>query len=248
MKLDFDTDGGSGRRATLGVVVLANDETLEPELARITAREGVALHHTRVPMAAEVRPDTLARMIGDLPDAVALLPAAADFDVIAYGCTSGTTVIGSEAVSRAIRTVFPRARVTDPLTAIVAAGRALAVRRLGLVTPYVRAVSGCLRGALERAGFDVVAFGSFEQGDDRLVARIAPASILRAAERVAKTAACDALVISCTNLRCLDILAEIERRTGIAAIASNQALGWHMLRLGGIRDPIPGFGRLLSQH
>ncbi len=248
MKPDFDTDEGIGRRARLGVLVLAEDATVEPELARITALEGVALYHSRIPMAAEVRPDTLARMERELPDAVRLLPAAADLEVVAYACTSGATVLGSEAVSRAIGTVLPRARVTDPLAAILAAGRALEVRRLGLLTPYLPAISERLRGALEQAGFEIVAFGSFEQSDDRIVARITPTSILRAAEQVAQAAACEALVISCTSLRCLDILEELERRIGIPAISSNQALGWQMLRLNGIHDPLHGFGRLLSHH
>jgi len=248
VKPDFDTDEGIGRRARLGVLVLAEDATVEPELARITALEGVALYHSRIPMAAEVRPDTLARMERELPDAVRLLPAAADLEVVAYACTSGATVLGSEAVSRAIGTVLPRARVTDPLAAILAAGRALEVRRLGLLTPYLPAISERLRGALEQAGFEIVAFGSFEQSDDRIVARITPTSILRAAEQVAQAAACEALVISCTSLRCLDILEELEQRTAIPAISSNQALGWQMLRLSGIHDPLPGFGRLLSER
>ncbi len=248
MKLDFDTAEEGRGRATFGIVVLASDETLEPEVARLTLPLGIRLHHTRIAMAAQVRSDTLAAMERTLPEALRLLPAAADFDVIAFGCTSGATVLGSEAVARAVRTVFPRTRVTDPLAAIVAAARALEARRLGLVTPYLPAVSERLRGALEQAGFDIVASGSFAQGDDRVVARITPASIRRAAEQLAGAAACDVLVVSCTNLRCLDILAELEERIGVAVISSNQALGWHMLRLVGIRDPVPGFGRLLSHH
>lgn len=41
MKLDFDTDGGIGTRATLGVIVLEADETLQPEFARMMDQEKV---------------------------------------------------------------------------------------------------------------------------------------------------------------------------------------------------------------
>ncbi len=247
MKLAFDTDAGVGRRARLGVVVLQADETLEPELARVTALDGVALYHSRIPMAPEIRADTLAAMERDLPGAVRMFPEGLGFDVIGYGCTSGATVIGSRNVARAIRSVFPDAQVTDPLAAIIAAARALGVRRLGFVTPYVPEVSRAMRAALEDAGLAIASFGSFGEGDDRVVARISETSILRAAEQVAGAAPCDAVVIACTNLRCLAVLEQIEHRTGVAAISSNQALGWHMLRLAGVEDTLPGLGKLFTR-
>lgn len=247
MKLDFDTDAGFGTRATLGVIVLETDETLEPEFARMTDLAGVALYHSRIPMVSEIRPDTLARMEADLPASAQLLPGALDFDVIGYGCTSASTIIGSDKVARAIQSVFPSAKVTDPLAAIIAAARHLSARKLGFITPYVPKVSLAMRQKLEEAEFEIAGFGSFEEGNDQVVARITEQAILAAAETVAKTASCDAIVISCTNLRCLRIIPEIEARTGIAVISSNQALGWHMLRLSGVNDRTPAFGRLFTQ-
>jgi maleate isomerase len=246
MKLDFDTDGGIGSRATLGVIVLETDETLEPEFARMTDLDGVALYHSRIPMVSDISPDTLRRMERDLPAAVRLLPPSLEFDVIGYGCTSASTIIGSENVARAVQSVLPNARVTDPLAAIIAAARNLGAERLGFITPYVPEVSKQMQKALEQAGFDIAAFGSFEEGNDRVVARITEQAIMVAASRVASAAPCDALVISCTNLRCLRIIPKIEALTGVAVISSNQALAWHMLRLSGIYEPMPAFGRLFG--
>lgn len=246
MKLEFDTDAGIGTRAALGVIVLEADETLEPEFARMTRLDGVALHHSRIPMVSEIRPDTLARMEADLPAAARLLPAARDFDVIGYGCTSAASVIGPERVAAAVQSVFPRARVTDPLSAIIAAGRSLGARRLGFVTPYAPEVSLGMRQRLEDAGFSIGGFGSFEESDDRVVARISEASIRRAALQVAAAAPCDAVVISCTNLRCLGVIPEIEAAAAVPVLASTQALAWHMLRLAGCDDHLPGCGRLFE--
>lgn len=247
MKLEFDTDEGIGTRATMGVIVLETDETLEPEFSRMMALEGVALYHSRIPMVPEVRPDTLAKMENDLPASARLLPPSLDFDVIGYGCTSASTVIGSENVARAIQTVFPGALVSDPLAAIIAAGRELGATRLGFITPYVPEVSARMCQRLVDAGFEITGFGSFEEGNDRVVARITEAAIVRAAEQIAATASCDAIVISCTNLRSLGILGEIEEKIGLPVITSNQALAWHMLRLARVRDPLPHFGRLFGQ-
>ncbi|MBG6176496.1 maleate isomerase [Labrenzia sp. EL_208] len=246
MKLEFDTDIGIGTRATMGMIVLETDETLEPEFSRIMALEGVALYHSRIPMVPEVRADTLAKMERDLPASARLLPSAPDYDVIGYGCTSASSVIGSENVASAIRTVYPNALVSDPLAAVIAAGRELKAKRLGFITPYIPEVSERMRRRLVEAGFDIAGFGSFEEGNDRTVARICEKSIVAAAENIAAAAPCDAIVISCTSLRTLNIIKEMERKVGVPIISSNQALAWHMLRLAKIRDPLPDFGLLFG--
>ncbi|PRY24892.1 maleate isomerase [Aliiruegeria haliotis] len=246
MKLQFETDAGIGARATLGLIVLQADETVEPEFARMMALDGVALYHSRIPMVAEIATDTLARMEAALPDAARLLPGAPDFAVIGYACTSAATVIGSDRVALAIRSVFPGAQVTDPLAALIAAGRQLGLRRLGFVTPYVPDVSVRMRAKLEEAGFAIAGFGSFEEADDRIVGRITEPSIVAAAEQVASQASCDGLVIACTNLRCLAVIPEIEARIGMPVLSSNLALGWHMLKLSGLKGSFPTAGRLFA--
>jgi maleate isomerase len=248
MKLDFETDGGIGNRANLGVIVLETDETLEWEFARMIAHEDVALYHSRIPMVAEIQPDTLARMETDLPAATRLLPPTLDFDVIGYGCTSAATVIGSDRVAARVQQVFPRARVTDPLAAIIAATRSLGAVRIGFLTPYVPEVSQRMRQKLQDAGLEIASFGSFEESNDHTVARITEASIAQAVRAVANAAAsdgsCDAVVISCTNLRCLQIIPEIEAEIGVPVLSSNTALAWHMQRLAGIAEKQPQLGRL----
>jgi len=246
MKLGFQTDGGIGTRANLGVIVLETDETLEREFGRIMDRDGIALYCSRIAMVPEIRPETLMRMEQDLPSSARLLPPALNFDAVGFGCTSASTVIGSDKVAEAIRTVCPGAQVTDPLAAIIAAGRSLGARRLGVVTPYLPEVSARMREKLEEAGFEIAGFGSFEEGNDRVVARITETSILAAVAAVASEAPCDAVVVSCTNLRCLNVIPQAERMTGLPVISSNQALAWHMMQLAGVTDPLPEFGRLFS--
>lgn len=246
MKLDFETDAGVGTRAKMGLIVLETDESLEPELARVAGLPGVAIYHTRIPMVAEINPETLMRMKQDLPAAANALPEPMEFDVIGYGCTSASTVIGSDAVRDAVRTARPGVQVTDPLRAAIAACQALNVTRLGFVTPYIPEVSNRMRAKLEDAGIEIAGFGSFEESDDRVVARISEASVLSAIETVAAQTSCDAVFVSCTNLRILNILEQAEARIGCPVISSNLALSWHMLRLSGVSEPRIGFGKLLQ--
>ena len=233
MALPFATDDGIGARATLGLILLQADETLENEARELLPTAGVALHHSRIVMPPVVSHETLAGMTATLPVAAQMLPQA-DFDVIGYGCTSGATVIGPAGVAAAINRVHPAAKVTDPMSAVVAACRVRGLKRLGFVTPYVAEVSAAMRGFLRDAGFEIGAFGSFEQGDDRVVARIAPASVLAAIEHVGGRTDCDGVFVSCTNLRTAGIAAAAARRIGKPVISSNLALLWHMLDLAGV--------------
>lgn len=248
LKLEFDTDEGIGTRANLGMIVLETDETLEAEFARMADLDGVARYHSRIPMVSEVRPDTLARMLDDMPASARLFPSSLGLDVIGYGCTSASTVIGSDKVAAAIQSVRPEAKVTDPLAALIAAGKSLGVKNLGFITPYIPEVSLKMREKLEAAGFSISSSGSFQEGDDRVVARITERAIHNAALQVAGAAdtPCDALAVACTNLRCLNVIPALETQLGIPVLSSNTALVWHMLRLAGITEENADLCRLFG--
>ena len=204
------------------------------------------VHHSRVPSGREVTPESLAEMAAALPAAVDLLPPGVAFDVIAYACTSGATIIGEDEVAAIIHRRRPGVSVSNPLTAAKAALLALKIGRLGFVTPYVAEVSSAMRENLAADGFETVAFGSFEVAEDGVVARMTPASILSAIVAVGEEAACEGVFVACTNLRAAGIIEEAEARLGKPVVTSNQALAWHMLRLAGVDAALPGRGRLFT--
>jgi maleate isomerase len=245
-RLPYRLTGPLGRRASFGLIVLQVDETIEEEFRRTVAGEGVALYVTRIASGAVVSPETLAAMEAALPAAAGLLPPALSFDAIGYACTSGATVIGPERVAALVGAAAATRCVTDPLTAVIAAARALQVRRLGFVTPYVASVSEAMRHALESAGLEIASFGSFDEAEEAKVARIDPASIHDAVVATDRAGACDAVFVACTNLRTLDMIADAEAAIDKPVITSNQALAWHMLRSAGIKDAMPAFGRLMG--
>jgi len=55
----------------------------------------------------------------------------------------------------------------------------------------------------------------------------------------------DAIFLSCTNLRTLDVIAPIEERIGKPVLSSNLVLSWHMCRLAQIGQMPEGFGKLM---
>lgn len=246
MKLAYDLNDLQDVKTTLGLIVLQADETLENEFRTVLQDDKIRLHHSRIPSGKDLTPQTLLQMKADLPAAAALLPATAGFDVIAYACTSGATFIGPKTVKDLIQTYHPKAAVTDPLTAVVAACQTLGISRLGFITPYIADVSETIRDFLEKEGLKINAFGSFEQSEEALVARISERSILAALVEMGKNDAIDALFLSCTNLNSFAIIEEAERLTGKPVVTSNQALYWHMLHLAGARLEKSGPGRLFK--
>lgn len=250
MAIPFETDDGFGTRARLGLVVLQSDETIEPELSCISsALSGVALHHCRIASASEVTTESLQQMHARLPAAVRLFPEDTHFNVIGYGCTSGATVIGEQAVTDAIQSVFPTVKVTNPLTALKAACKAMGIHRLGIITPYERQVTDALSDHLGNHGLQIPSVQSFEQTSEAVVARIKPASVLDALSALKSgTPDCDAWFVSCTNLRMAEITDQAEKKLGVPVLSSNQVLAWHLLRTAGINDSLPRWGRLLSNY
>jgi maleate isomerase len=96
-------------------------------------------------------------------------------------------------------------------------------------------------------GMDIPVMGSFNEPDDNTVARISAASIEQAILDIGATDACDAVFVACTSLRVARIVERVEAKLGKPVTSSNHALAWHMLRLGGVTDELPGKGALFRR-
>ncbi|EAV41975.1 Asp/Glu/Hydantoin racemase family protein [Roseibium aggregatum IAM 12614] len=246
MKLSFDCDKGSATRAAFGLILLSVDETIESEFRPLFHQEGVSLLHARIESATEVTSEKLMQMKARLTDTAALLPGTRPLDVIAYACTSGATVIGSDQVAGAIQVAHPDAKVTDPARAVIAALARLGVSRIAIVSPYVEEVSNALCGLLENNGVTAARVGSFGQAEEAVVARISLRSVEEAICEVGKDQEIEAVFASCTNLRTLPVIETCERRLGKPVISSNLALAWHMMHLAGLPTAGRGPGRLFA--
>lgn len=225
----------------IGLVVLQSDETLEYDMRRLLPAD-VEVLVSRVESGEVLSHDMIAAMEGRLTGAATLLPRGTAFAAVGYGCTSASAQIGSDRIADCIRAGVETGHVTNPVAALVAACRVLQVRSLGLVSPYIASISDRLREVLETEEIAVTRFGSFNEPVEANVVRIDPQSLIDAALAVSE--GCDAVFLSCTNLRTLDVIPQIEAQIGIPVLSSNQVLTWHMLRLSG-SDPSPAApGRL----
>lgn len=244
MAYHYSLSGPIGHRATLGLIALQTDETLEHDLRRMLPIDGVALYTSRVPVAEQITGETLIEMEQTIPTSAALLPKALTYDVVAYGCTSGSSVIGSERVVELVKLGAQATNVTNPVTALSAACAHLSVSKLAFLSPYVEEVSQSLRTTLQNLDIESPVFGSFDEPFDQRVARIDAQSVINAALDLGRDPNTDAVFMSCTNLQTLDVIDQIETEISKPVLSSNQVLAWHMAQLSGIT--LSGPGRLLS--
>jgi maleate isomerase len=245
-KLDFALDAGIANRAAIGLVVLATDHTIEHEWRHLLRQEGVAYYESRLANSPDITPERLAEIEARIAPAVELLLPDERLDVVAFGCTSASMVIGEERVFARIREARPGIACTTPITAAIAALDALKARRVALLTPYIRSINDFMRDYIEARGIHVTRMASFEHADDNEVARIDAASLYTAIEQLAQHADVDAIFVSCTSLRVANIVPQMEASAGKPIISSNYAMAWHALRLAGVRDSEPQLGRLFA--
>jgi maleate isomerase len=245
--IPFELDGGIASRARIGLIGLPTDYTIEHEWRQImTPLEGVALYASRIFNDATITPETLRAMEPRIAAAADVIVPGSDLDVVAYGCTSASMAIGEEKVFANIRSVRPSARCTTPITAAFAAFQAFGAKRVGVLTPYRADVNRIVADYIRARGFNVPVFGSFNEENDGKVARISPRSVKSGIDQVKSRADVDAVFVSCTSVRLAEAASEIEQEIGIPVTSSNHAMAWHALRLAGIDDSLPQFGRLFT--
>ena len=245
--LPFETDDGIAPRGRIGLIVLASDYTIEHEWRQISAAApGAALYHSRIYNDNQITPETLRAMEPRIRDCADVFLPGAKMDVIAYGCTSASMAIGEEKVFERIREARPGVACTTPITAAFAAFDAFKARRIGVLTPYRADVNRIVADYIGARGYKVPVFGSFNEESDAVVASISPASIRAGVKRLAQEGGIDAVFVSCTSVRLAEAAADIEAEVGLPVTSSNHAMAWHALRLAGVDDAMPQFGRLFS--
>jgi len=234
-------------RWRVGLIVLATDLTSERDFARLCPDEGLAIYANRIGFANPTDKKNLLAMGPLLTEAARVILPGETLDAIAYSCTAASALIGDSAVRQAIQAAKPEVPVVTPTTAAFRAFETLQVRKISLLTPYTDAVTDALANYFEVGGVEILNATCFGLSDDREIARIRPDSILAAA-CTAWHADADALFISCTALRAVAAVEEIEDRLGIPVVTSNQAMFWQTIREAGCDSPVSNCGRLLRSH
>lgn len=242
-QIRFEVINESHKPAQLGLVALEQDLTFENEMRYFLggapgheSASDFSLLHTRIKCDDEISPETLTNMETQFADALRLFPRDHKFDVIGYGCTSASLLIGEQRVQEIIHTHVTVTHVTTPLTAVKRGLAELNVQKIGYLAPYISNISSQMCSELSDAGFKVIVAATFGEDRDSVVGCISPTSIFRAIEELVNRAPdIEAVFVSCTSLKCASIIAEAEQSFDIPILSSNSAIAWDIARLARIK-------------
>ena len=239
----FELDDGPGK-FRIGLIALSNDLATERDFINMRDSDDIAVFVARIPNDDACNVENLRALQPELERAASLIVPGSRLDSIAYSCTSGTVVLGYGAVADSIHAARPDTPVATPITAALEAFRLLAVSRVAVLTPYIDEVNAPIAAYLENCGIEIAGFTSFKLASNDAMARTTPNAIYEAALQADRPEA-QALFISCTAIRAVDVVEKIEKTLDKPVITANQALYWQALRAAGCTRPVFGFGRLL---
>jgi len=215
-------------RAKIGVIVPFSNTNLEPDMAMLRPL-GVSIHTARaggydldaVPDSEQMRKFAEAGLDEVLDSLCAARP-----DVILYGCTSATLSMGPDYDREFCARIEARAGVpaVTAAGALVEALDALDARTIGFCSPYTEELNREAAAFLGACGRQVIAsayvgsdLGNYGQSG------LTPPDVLALGRRAAHTRA-EAIVMSCTDMRAVEVIEELEAETGIPVVTSNQAM------------------------
>ena len=229
----------------IGVVTLSTDFTIEQDFRRICHNIPVDIFVNRIPFENPLTHENYLKMADHLPKIVENILPDQKLDTIAYGCTSGTVAIGEERIASQIHKSKPGVYVTTPITAALRAFKKLDINKIAILTPYPKLVNETVYDYLQKRRIEVDSFSGFNLEYDSDIAKVDPQHLIRTIKDI-NYSDVDAIFVSCTALRIVEVLQEVEDLIKKPIISSNQAIIWDLIRSTKIKSSIEGFGKLLS--
>ncbi len=227
----------------IGLVQLSTDHSLEADWKKL-AGSSALVFSSRVYYSSVMTPEALNEISEGITKAASLIATGLPMDVMAFGCTSASMVIGKQKIENLMTTHHPGIPVTNPWVAVQAAFRKLKAKKISIFSPYPTDVNYPLYQQLTAEGFRIPAIGSLNIKNDTDITAVSFDSILKGAEQILNQADTDLLFLSCTNLRVLDHLEKLESIFKIPVLCSNQVMFWHAMTLAGKTPECKGFGQL----
>lgn len=193
-------------------------------------------------------PEELERAHAQILDKVELLDREG-VDVINVGGSPVVTAYGRAGHERLIAEIA--ARVHRPFVTALQAElesiRSVGAQRVAIASPYPTAQTEKRVKILEEEGFQVVGYEGLDIERNKEIATLDPQVVLDLAVRVARAHPdAEVVYLPCGSLPVVDVIEQIEARTGLPVVACAQAQVAASLRRVSYPSGIGGFGRLLE--
>ena len=210
-----------GKMGRIGLLVPSVNTVVESEFNRLIPN-GVGVFATR-----------MRNSVTDVEDSRAMLQhveRGADElgsmhpDVIAFACTASSFVngvAGEVELRRRIETAG-KAKAVTTSGAVLEALRGLRVRRIVIATPYPDELNELEKRFFDTEEIEVLGIAGMGISEAFDIGKVAPEETREFARKVWRDEA-DGMFISCTNLRTIEVLQELEDEFGKPVVSSNSA-------------------------
>lgn len=232
-----------GYRERIGLILPSTNTVAEQEFFRM-APEGISTHVTRVKLTA-TNPEGLKAMADNANRAADELMSCLS-DVIVYGCTSGSFLQGVE-WERQFRQSLCEQTGRPVLTTANnchLALRALGKKKITIATPYIDPLNRAACRFYSDLGYDIVSVKGMGIEVATNIGKNPPSAIYDLG-RSAVTRDTQVLFLSCTGIRSIEIVEQLEQDLGIPVFSSNIANLWAAMRTQGIGEKLAGYGSLM---
>jgi maleate isomerase len=232
-------------QARIGLIIPSANRLTEPQFHTYLPA-GVDAHITRLRMAGKFR-KPLAELESALREAAEALSDVKP-DMIVFHCTANSMENGL-AHEKAIVDLVERASGCPTITtaqAITHAFDHLGMKKLVLISPYVKATNQLEVSYLAETGYTVL----HELGlalDSHAYASVTPDEWRKVVKENTRADA-DGYFLSCTNTRMIEAVPDLERALDKPVVNSNQATIWACLKQLGIAHADSRLGRLFFEN
>lgn len=245
------------RAYRIGQIVPSSNTTMETEIpAMLRARETVeperfTFHSSRMRMR-KVTKEELAAMDAESDRCAAEL-ADAKVDVLGYACLVAIMSMGKGYHCQSQRRLEEvTAREGHPIPVVTSAGalvdglEKLGAKRIAMVSPYLKPLTGLVCDYIEAEGVEVVDRVSLEIADNAEVGRQDAMALVDIYKRL-NLRGVDALVLSsCVQMPSLAAIPVVENESGLPVVSAAVCTTYSMLEKLGLRRCVPHAGTLLA--
>ena len=235
-----------GWRGKAGLVLPSGNTVTEPIFYAL-APNGVSFHVART-FIAGTRLDDLRAMEKDKDRAVREL-ASARLDCIVDCCTASGVLRGLTEDIAFCKNIEQETglRASSTLQAIADALRVLKLRKLVVTSPYPKEMEELERDFFVKNGFNIVNMKGLDIKEGWRFGQVSAQEIYRLCCEAWDSRA-DGLLISCMAMNSVPVIQALELALNVPVITSNSATLWKILQIMGVKEPIWGYGGLLSDY
>ena len=229
----------------VGLIALASDFMIEKDFINIIKDKDIDFFVNRIESYNPLTKENLIKMSEKVTEVTKDILPDQDLDCVVYGCTSGTIAAGHVSIEKKVKLAKPKADVSTPSTAAIAALKKMNIKKICLFTPYNKKLNDEVLEYFKSEGIVITSNAYFDIESDSDIGKVDQSYLYEVLSKIELNNA-EALFVSCTALPVLPLIDKLEKKLNTTVLSSNQALIWDTLVKINKNNAVEGFGKLFQ--